>query len=190
MTDNPSTARNENQSHFMVQSDKSQWIFHPLTKDQDYGEDHRLCLTCYQFPDVHIRGFPQQPHQGWDSSAVLQGDFVVVVGFPVDEVPQGSAGAPVNLSHPMIKQIHQQRDTTLPPDLRDRQNNRSLPRFHPGFCSFPLGVFRHVAALTVLDVIGLSFEFAVVSKIIYLNTFQVILNLFLKCRRIKNSCHS
>lgn len=107
-----------------------------FTKDQEYVEDHRPCLTCNQLPDVHVRGFPQQTHQSWDSSTVLQGNLVVIVSFPIDEVPQSSAGAPVHLRHPMIQQVHQQRDTTLPPDLKDRENLISLLILHTRFFSF------------------------------------------------------
>lgn len=73
--------------------------------------------TCDQLPDLHVRRLPQQAHQSRDPSAVLQGDLVVVVGFAVHQVPEGSAGAAVHVGHPVVQQVHQQLDAALPTDL-------------------------------------------------------------------------
>ena len=75
-------------------------------------------LTCEQLPDLHIGGLAQESHQGRDAAAVLQGDLVVVVGFAIDQVPQGPAGGAVHIRHTVVQQVHQQLDATLPADLR------------------------------------------------------------------------
>ena len=80
-------------------------------------------FTCEQLSDLHICGLPEQSHQSRYSSAVLQGDLVVVVGFAIHQVPQGSAGAAVHVGHPVVQQVHQQLDATLPPDLQTEQGD-------------------------------------------------------------------
>lgn len=59
--------------------------------------------TCDQLSDFHISRLPQQADQGGDASAVLQGHFVLVVGFAVHQIPQRSAGAAVHLAHPVVQ---------------------------------------------------------------------------------------
>ena len=78
-----------------------------------------LLLTCEQLPYLHICGLPEQSDQSGYASTVLQCNLVVVIGFSIDQVPQGSAGAAVNISHPVVQQVHQQLDAALPPDLRE-----------------------------------------------------------------------
>ncbi len=77
-----------------------------------------MFLTCEQLSDLHICGFSEQSDQSRYASAVLQGDFVVIVGFAVHQVPQGSAGAAVHVGHSVVQQVHQQLDATLSPDLQ------------------------------------------------------------------------
>lgn len=83
-----------------------------------------MALTREQLSDLHIRGLPQQSDQSGYPSAVLEGDLVVVVGFAVHQVPQGSAGTAVDVGHPVVQQVHQQLDATLPPDLRTEEAGR------------------------------------------------------------------
>lgn len=59
--------------------------------------------TCEQLSDLHICGLPEQSDQGRDSSAVLEGDLVVIVGLAVDQVSEGSTGAAVHVSHPVVQ---------------------------------------------------------------------------------------
>lgn len=73
--------------------------------------------TCDQFSYFYISGLPQQTNQGGNPAAVLQGHFILVVGLAVDQVPQSSAGASVNLAHPVVQQVHQQLDASLFADL-------------------------------------------------------------------------
>lgn len=80
-----------------------------------------LISTCEQLSDLHVRGLSEQPDQSRDASTVLQGDFVVIIGFAVHQVPQGSAGAAVHVGHPVVQQVHQQLDAALPPDLRTEE---------------------------------------------------------------------
>lgn len=81
----------------------------------------RPALTCEQLSDLDVRGLPQQSHQSGYPSAVLEGDLVVVVGFAVHQVSQGSAGTAVDVGHPVVQQVHQQLDAALPPDLRKQE---------------------------------------------------------------------
>lgn len=74
-------------------------------------------FTCEQLPNLHVCGLPQQADQGWDPPTVLQGDLVVIVGLSVHQVPQSSTGAAVHVGHPVVQQIHQQLDSSLPSDL-------------------------------------------------------------------------
>lgn len=63
-------------------------------------------FTREQLSDLHICGLPEQPDQSWYAPAVLEGDLVVVVGFAVHQVPQGSTGTAVHISHPVVQQVH------------------------------------------------------------------------------------
>lgn len=76
-------------------------------------------LTCDQLPDLQVGGLAEQPHQCWDACTVLQGDFVIIVGFPVHQVSQGSTGTTVDFRHPMIQQVHQELDASLSPYLKE-----------------------------------------------------------------------
>lgn len=80
--------------------------------------------TCDQFSYFYISSLPQQTNQGRNPATVLQGHFVLVVGLPVDEVPQSSAGASVNLAHPVVQQVHQQLDASLFADLNIKRSTR------------------------------------------------------------------
>lgn len=80
--------------------------------------------TCDQFSYFYISGLPQQTNQGRNPAAVLQGHFILVVGLAVDQVPQGSAGASVNLAHPVVQQVHQQLDASLFADLNIKKSTR------------------------------------------------------------------
>lgn len=84
-----------------------------------------VCFTCEEFSDLHICGLPEQSDQGRYASAVLQSDLVVVVGFAVHQVPEGSAGAAVDVGHPVVQQVHQQLDATLSPDLKTEEGVRN-----------------------------------------------------------------
>lgn len=61
------------------------------------------CRTCDQFSDFYVSGLPQQADQGGNTATVLQGHFVLIVGLAVHQVPQGSAGAAVDLAHPVVQ---------------------------------------------------------------------------------------
>jgi len=74
-------------------------------------------LTCEKLPDLHVCGLPEQSDQSGYASAVLQGDLVVVIGFAIHQIPQGSTGAAVHICHPVVQQVHQQLDSTLPSNL-------------------------------------------------------------------------
>lgn len=77
--------------------------------------------TCDQLSDLHICSFPQQADQSRNPAAVLQGNFVLIVGLAVHQVPQGSAGATVNLTHPVVQKVDQQLDASLSADLRIKE---------------------------------------------------------------------
>lgn len=83
-------------------------------------------LTCDQFPDLQVGGLAEQPHQRRDATTVFQGDFVVIVGLPVHQVSQGSAGTTVDFRHPMVQQVHQELDASLSPYLQGHRE-RLLP---------------------------------------------------------------
>lgn len=78
---------------------------------------NRRC-TCDQFSDFDISGLPQKADQGGNTAAVLQGHFVLIVGLAVYQVPQGTAGAAVDLAHPVVQQVDQQLDAPLSADLK------------------------------------------------------------------------
>lgn len=83
-----------------------------------FADDNRSVRpTGQQLSDLHVRRLPKQPHQSRYAAAVLQGDFVVVIGFAVHQVPEGPAGAAVHVGHPVVQQVDQQLDPTLPTDL-------------------------------------------------------------------------
>lgn len=87
-------------------------------------DTRRLHCTGQQLSDLHVRRLPQQPHESRDAPAVLQGDFVVVVGFAVHQVPQGAARAAVHVGHPVVQQVDQQLDSTLSTDLSAAERRR------------------------------------------------------------------
>lgn len=100
-------------------NDLNSW-YSPLLHTQE------ICkFTCEQLSDLHICGLPEQPDQSWYASAVLQGYLVVIVGFAVHQVPQGSTGAAVHVGHPVVQQVHQQLDATLSPDLKMQDRGRN-----------------------------------------------------------------
>lgn len=63
-------------------------------------------LTCDQLPDLQVGGLSEKPHQRWDATTVFQSNLVVIVGLPIHQVSQGSAGTTVDFCHPMIQQVH------------------------------------------------------------------------------------
>ncbi|KAG7227420.1 hypothetical protein INR49_000426 [Caranx melampygus] len=77
-----------------------------------------------QLSDLYICGLPEQSDQSRYPSAVLEGDLVVIIGFAVHQVSQGSTGTAVDVGHPVVQQVHQQLDATLPPDLRTEEGGR------------------------------------------------------------------
>lgn len=95
-------------------------------------------LTCEQLSDLYICGFPQQSDQRRYPSTVLQSDLVVVIGFAVHQVPQGSAGAAVHIRHSVIQQVDEQLDATLPPDLQTEGVRKELEGMDSeGVCQTP-----------------------------------------------------
>lgn len=76
-------------------------------------------LTCDQLPDLQVGGLAEQPDQCRDAATVLQGDFVVIVGFPVHQVSQRPTGTTVDFRHPMVQQVHQELNTSLSPYLKE-----------------------------------------------------------------------
>lgn len=77
---------------------------------------HEYC-TCDQFSDFHVSGLSKQANQSRNPSTVLQGYFVLIVGLAVHQIPQGSTGTAVNLTHPVVQQIDQQLNASLSTDL-------------------------------------------------------------------------
>lgn len=87
-------------------------------------------ITCEQLSNFHVCGLPQQSHQSGDASTVLQGYLVVVIDFAVHQVPQCSTGTAVDICHPVVQQVHQQLDATLPPDLRTEKEEEKWRQSH------------------------------------------------------------
>lgn len=85
-----------------------------------------MVLTCDQLPDLQVCGLAQQPDQRGDATAVLQGNFVVIVGLAIHQVSQGSAGTTVDFGHPMVQQVHQELDASLSPYLKEQSTALGL----------------------------------------------------------------
>lgn len=98
-------------------------------------------VTCEQLSDLHVCGLAEQSNQSRYAPAVLQRDLVVIVGFAVHQVPQGSAGATVHVSHPMVQQVHQQLNSTLPPDLSAEKGGKRCKIRKYKALSYNNGVF-------------------------------------------------
>ena len=77
--------------------------------------------TCNKFFYFHVSSLPQQTDQGRNPTTVLQGDFVLVVGLSINQIPQSSAGAAVNLTHPVVQQVNQQLNASLFTDLSSKE---------------------------------------------------------------------
>lgn len=77
-------------------------------------------LTCDQLPDLQVCGLAKQSHQRWDATTVFQGDFVVVIGLPIHQVPQSPTGTTVDFRHPVIQQVHQELYASLSPYLKEQ----------------------------------------------------------------------
>ena len=83
-------------------------------------------LTCDQLPDLQVGSLAEQPHQGWNPTTVLQGNFVVIIGLPVHQVSQGATGTTVDFSHPMVQQVHQELDAPLSPYLEKQRREEGF----------------------------------------------------------------
>lgn len=84
------------------------------------------CCTCDQLSDFHVSSFPEETDQGRNTAAVLQGHFVLIVGFAIHQVPQSSTCATMNLAHPMVQQVDQKLDAPLFADLKIKKNKKKL----------------------------------------------------------------
>lgn len=60
-----------------------------------------------QLSNFVVRGLPEEAQQRGDAAAVPQRHLVVVGGLAVHQVPQGPAGALLDLGHLVVQQVHQ-----------------------------------------------------------------------------------
>lgn len=74
------------------------------------GATSGAALTGDEFPHLRVGALPQQAQQSWNASRVPHGDFVLIHGFAVNEVPQSSAGVPLDLQHLVVQEVHQMFD--------------------------------------------------------------------------------
>ena len=63
-----------------------------------------------EFFDLVVGGLPEEPHQGGDTSRVLDGPLVLVVLTAVAQVPEGADGVAVNLGRLTPRPRRQERD--------------------------------------------------------------------------------
>lgn len=77
----------------------------------------RKVPTSHEFPHFSICALPQQAQQSRNASRVPHGDFIVIHRFAVNEVPQSSAGVPLDLQHLVIQQLHQMFNSSQSADL-------------------------------------------------------------------------
>lgn len=68
-------------------------------------------LTGYELSHFRVWSFSQHTNQSWDSTGIPHTHFIIVGGFSVHEVPQSSAGVPLNFQCFVVKQIHQVPDS-------------------------------------------------------------------------------
>lgn len=80
--------------------------------------------TSDQLADFVVGCFPEEAQQGGHAAAVPQRHLVVVGGLAVHQVPQGPAGALLNLGHLVIQLVHQVLDPSQVTHLQTRNQSQ------------------------------------------------------------------
>lgn len=82
-------------------------------------------LTSDQLADFVVGRLPEEAQQGGHAAAVPQSHLVVVRSLAVHQVPQGPAGALLDLGHLVIQLVHQVLDASQVTHLQTRPQNQN-----------------------------------------------------------------